>query len=126
MVASLQVRPDWQSDAQQQQVGVVTDGQLAKQTATTVPRVLEEGFVRLLERRVVVLDFLPSQCIDAGGSNLRDMDPQPVTDVDHIKCAEEVGPHRLNFVVLAPVGIGRAASAGAIDDPSRFVLGEFT
>ena len=55
---------------------------------------------------------------------MRDVDAQLVANVDHVERAQEVGPHRLDLVVLTPVGVGRTARTGGVYDSSRLVLGE--
>ena len=57
---------------------------------------------------------------------MRDVDAQLVANVDHVERAQDIGPHRLNLVVLTPVSVGRAARARGVYDPSRLVLDEFT
>lgn len=102
----------------------MADGQLAEQAAAVIPRALKEGLVCLLERWVV-LDFFFRQRVDAGRPYVRDVDAQLIANVDHVERAQDVGPHRLDLMVLTPVGIGRAARARGVYDPGRLVLGEF-
>lgn len=123
MIIPVQVGGDGQPDAQQQEVGIVADRQLAEQAAAPVPAALEEGLVRLGEGRVR-LDLGLRQRVDAGRADVRDVDPQLEARVDHVEHTEHVGPHRLDLVVLAPVGVGVAARAGAVDDSGGLVLDE--
>ena len=102
----------------------MADGQLAEQAAAVIPRALKEGLICLLEGRVV-LDLFFRQRVDAGRPDVRDVDAQLVANVDHVERAQDVGPHRLDLVVLTPVGVGRAARARGVYNPSRLVLGEF-
>ena len=55
---------------------------------------------------------------------MRDVATQLVANVDHVERTQEVGPHRLDLVVLTPVRVGRTARAGGVYDPSRLVLGD--
>lgn len=71
-----------------------------------------------------MLDLFFRQRVDAGGPDLRDVDAQLEASVDHVEHSQDIGPYRLNLVVLAPVGVWRAALAGAVDDPGGLVLGK--
>lgn len=102
----------------------MADGQLAEQAAAVIPTALKEGLICLLEGRVV-LNLFFRQRVDAGRPDVGDVDAQLVANIDHVERAQDIGPHRLNLVVLTPVGVGRAARARGVYDPSRLVLGEF-
>lgn len=102
----------------------MADRELAQQTTTAVPRALIEWLVCLLKGRMV-LDLFFRQRIDATRADLCDVDAQLVASVDYIEHTQNVGPHRLDFVVLAPVGISNSTSTGAVNDSSGLVLDEF-
>ena len=84
MVAGVHVRADGDADAQQEQVGVVPDRQLAQEAAAPVPAAVEEGLVRFREGRAPPQLFF-RQRVDAGGSYMCYVDVQLEAAVHHVQ-----------------------------------------